>query len=76
MILLLIYARCRVLFLKWVYNLSVYRVFLTILGKLQRYDSDGNPLSLNSLNRQCTLSAKEYEKNFESVPNFVLCRFS
>lgn len=51
------------------YNLSVYRVFLTILAKMQRHDINGNPLPLEKLSRYCTLSAKEYEKQFPSVGN-------
>jgi plasmid replication initiation protein len=51
------------------YNLSIYRVFLTVLSKLQRHDSNGDPLPLELISRECTLSAKEYEKLFPSVGN-------
>jgi plasmid replication initiation protein len=51
------------------YNLSIYRVFLSVLSKLQRHDTNGNPLPLELISRECTLSAKEYEKQFPSVGN-------
>lgn len=46
------------------FNLSVYRVFLTIISKMQKHDFLGNHLPLTNINRECSLSAIEYAKEF------------
>ena len=51
------------------FNLSCYRVVLNLISKMQRHDIDGNRLALNVVSRECSLSAKEYAKEFNLEGN-------
>jgi plasmid replication initiation protein len=46
------------------FSLSSYRVFEHILAKLQHYDCNKNLIHLSLAQRECSLSASEYAKEF------------
>lgn len=49
------------------FSLSAYRVILHLIAELRKYDGLGNQLQLPIVNRECTLSAQEFTKEFPSV---------
>lgn len=48
------------------FNLSVYRVFLTIVAKMQRHNAfTGDLITIPMAQRECRLTASEYAKEFK-----------
>ncbi len=50
-------------------GLSAYRVFLNIITKIRRYDSNGNPIENTLINREYSLSIAEYSEEFNIPKN-------
>jgi plasmid replication initiation protein len=53
------------------FSLSTYRVFENIIAKLQHYDCNKNLIHVSLAQRECSLSATEYAKEFGIEKNNV-----
>lgn len=49
-------------------GLSAFRVLLSCISRIQRHDTNGNPIPSERLQRVCRLSADEYAKQFNITP--------
>lgn len=47
------------------FNLSLYRVFLNLIKKIEHFDSNGKLLPTNSIGRNYSLSASDYANEFK-----------
>jgi plasmid replication initiation protein len=51
------------------FSLTCYRVLLNLISNIQQRDLQGNQISLPVIDRECTLSAKEYAEEFNLSGN-------